>query len=380
MFLVILLILSNSIYAKYNYNYVFEAFSLNRDISEIVYKIEKDVPDGTYTNKDVTLRIVANKKIEEVEGFNLDESGMTLSKVFSENETNKIVLNDLSGNQKEISYEINNIDKVPPEIIGIEDGITYNTKKDIEYKDNVGIYEIKAERYSSNMSVRCMPDYYDTYFYEGLDILGEKIYLDVTEHPKGAKKYKFYINNELKAVSEKSEYTYTGLKQGTSYTLKVEALDKDGKIIESLTRNVKTKYYKGFKGERNGNIFKATITGIASNLYVEKVQLWNQNSETNRVTTYPKIDSNGNLQISYNAYDVDGKICNGYYYFHVVLFDKTTNKHIDTICINVMFGEHFVKTDDDNIDPYKLYKSGNYELIVTDLAGNVTKKNITIKL
>ena len=197
MFLVILLILSNSIYAKYNYNYVFEAFSLNRDVSEIVYKIEKDVPDGTYTNKDVTLRIVANKKIEEVESFDLDESGMTLSKVFSENETNKIVLNDLSGNQKEISYEINNIDKVPPEIIGIEEGTTYNTKKDIEYKDNVGIYEIKAERYSSNMSVRCMPDYYDTYFYEGLDILGEKIYLDVTEHPKGAKKYKFYINNEL---------------------------------------------------------------------------------------------------------------------------------------------------------------------------------------
>ena len=47
--------------------------------------------------------------------------------------------------------------------------------------------------------------------------------------------YTYYLNNEQKASNNTNTYTFTGLTQGTQYTLKVVVTDKAGKTTEKTT-------------------------------------------------------------------------------------------------------------------------------------------------
>ena len=47
--------------------------------------------------------------------------------------------------------------------------------------------------------------------------------------------YQYYLNNDLKQTTETNTYNYTGLTQGTKYTLKVVVTDKAGKTTEKTT-------------------------------------------------------------------------------------------------------------------------------------------------
>ena len=143
----IVMMLSYTAYARYNYAIVLNAFSLTRDSSEIQYTIKKSTSE--YTNKDVSLEINTNKPIEGVEGFELSEDNKKLTKLFSENDTNTIVLKDYSGNKKDVTYEINNIDKIPPIIENIENGQTYTVNLKPTYRDNVEIKNIEIEKYGT---------------------------------------------------------------------------------------------------------------------------------------------------------------------------------------------------------------------------------------
>lgn len=377
---IIIFCLSNQIYAKYNYKIVLDAFYLNRDNSEIIYQIEKSVPDGEYTNKDVILRIVSNKEIEEVEGFELDESRTTLTKTVSENEEKNVVLEDLSGNKKQVSYVVSNIDKEPPRIIGIEDGQTYNQKLALEYEDNVGIKDIKIDKYDTNLQISCLEDYYDIGNYKKIDVLGNQIHIDVTKHPKGTRAYKFYLNNVLKATTEQAQYTFKGLTNATTYTIKVEAVNENDEVIDSVSKSIKTKCFTGLTAQRNGDNFTVKITGIDSRVNVGFCALWHQNTSNQKIT-YPSINSDRSITLSFNAYEVDGTKCSGYYYFHLQLYNYSNTNLNEIICMNIKFNNSSSSTTTEEIiDSSVLDKSGNYEITVTDLAGNQTTKCCTIKL
>lgn len=377
-FIITIFLLSNQIYAKYNYQFVLDAFSLNRDNSEITYQIEKSIGDDVYTNQDVVLKIIANKEIEPVEGFELDTSRTILTKTVSSNETNNIVLEDLSGNQKEVSYIISNIDKEPPQILGINDGVTYNQNLSIEYTDNVGIKDIQVERYFDNLVIQCAEDYYDTGMYKGIDILGNQVLIRVGQYPKGTVAYKYYLNNVLKATSENTEYTYKGLSNATTYTIKVEAIDKNGKAIQSVSKTVKTKCFTGITAGKNGDNFNVTITGIDSRVNIGYCALWHAGTTTQKFS-YPTMNSDRSISLSFNAYDVDGTKNSGYYYFHLQLFSNSDSSLNEVICMNIKFdGITYVKSGFPVIDPNNLTYNGNYEIIVTDLAGNQTIKNCKI--
>ena len=68
------------------------------------------------TNQNVTVTITADREIQEVEGWTLNEDRTVLTKEFSENATENITVYDLDGNSKEIKISVQNIDKIPPEI------------------------------------------------------------------------------------------------------------------------------------------------------------------------------------------------------------------------------------------------------------------------
>ena len=75
------------------------------------------------TNEDVTVTIIANEKLQEIEGWELSENGQELRKKYSENTTETVIVKDELGNEKEIEIIINNIDKQAP-----EETIEYSTK------------------------------------------------------------------------------------------------------------------------------------------------------------------------------------------------------------------------------------------------------------
>ena len=67
-------------------------------------------------NKDVIVTVQLSEPIQEVEGWELSEDKLTLTKPYTENKTEEIIITDLSGNTNTVKIEVNNIDKNPPKI------------------------------------------------------------------------------------------------------------------------------------------------------------------------------------------------------------------------------------------------------------------------
>ena len=370
----IIFIFSMECFAKYNYTFTLNAYNLSRDSSEITYVLSRTESDKEYTNKDVTLTIDFNKPIYEIDGFTISENRKKLTKVITENEKNTITVEDVSGNKKEVTYEINNIDKIPPEIIGVEDGKTYTSNVTLDYKDNVGIKDIVIDKYS-DLKLSLYDDYYDTGAYKGTDLTDTTANIRVVSHPKKTKTYKYYINNSFKVESANTQYNFTGLKKGTSYTIKVEAIDENGKVLQTATRGIKTKLYSKITGTKNSSgTFSVTVSGIDSSIDSAVAVAFTDSSGKN--ITYPSIKSDRSLSVTFKVQAVTETIKSGYYYFHLQLFDD--GAHVDTACCNIVFKESSSSSSTGNT-LYKLTTHGNYHIIVTDLAGNKTEKYITIK-
>lgn len=377
LFIIILIGLANKIYAKYNYTITLDAFSLKRDTSPIEYNIKKIGEEKEYTNKDVLLKIIVNKEIEKVNGFEIDDTRKILTKTISSNEENKIILKDLSGNTKELNYSVTNIDKELPQIIGIEDGETYNETKVIEYKDNTGIKDIFVDKYNENLEFKCVEHFYDSEYYKGLDVTGNKIHVEIVSHPKGTKLYRYYINNMLVSESQNYEYTYQNLNYGTTYLIKIEAIDENNNIIKTTERYIKTKYFSDIITRKEGDNFYVKITGIDSRVNIGYCSLWNQDTGTIK-TTYPGMSSDRSLELRFNAYDVNGNKCYGYYYFHLQMWSAVDSSINDVLPMNVVFNRNYVKNEI-TVNPYILENNGFYHIIVTDLAGNISEKTCAIK-
>ena len=83
------------------------------------------------TNEDVTVTITANEEIQSVEGWTLSEDKKVLTKTYTENTEEEVIIKDLVGNSaSKTIIKINNIDKIKPEI-NISYSITELTNQDI---------------------------------------------------------------------------------------------------------------------------------------------------------------------------------------------------------------------------------------------------------
>lgn len=98
-------------------------------VKVIVSGIDKDAPTAgvpSYskteaTNETVTVTIVANEAIREIEGWTLAEDKVTLTKVFEDNGTETVTLVDLAGNTiaTPVEVSVDNIYKTAPVISGM---------------------------------------------------------------------------------------------------------------------------------------------------------------------------------------------------------------------------------------------------------------------
>lgn len=86
---------------------------------EITFIIDKTAPEFEIktsnndkpTNKNVTVTIKANEIIKEVPGWTLSKDRTTITKTFENNIIDSIIIEDLAGNTKEITYQVKNIDR-----------------------------------------------------------------------------------------------------------------------------------------------------------------------------------------------------------------------------------------------------------------------------
>lgn len=131
--------------AKY-FKYELKAFEINIDKRDLEYEVSS-ISDlnSKYTNKDVTIKIKCNKEIKNLEGFELSSDKTILTKSYQKNIIEELELEDYYNNRKKVKIAITNIDKTPPEIVGIEDGKIYSKGLKLIYKDNIGVKNIIIE-------------------------------------------------------------------------------------------------------------------------------------------------------------------------------------------------------------------------------------------
>ena len=107
-------------------------------ITEVLYSNKE------MTNEDVRVTIISNKQLQEIAGWEISEDKKSLTKLYTDNIVESVMVKDLNNNIKEETIEINNIDKVQLEVnVQYSDAnqngevtVTITSNKELEPKEN----------------------------------------------------------------------------------------------------------------------------------------------------------------------------------------------------------------------------------------------------
>lgn len=225
-FLIIYLyILCNNCFAKYNLNFELECFEIIVQRDTEPPKFEIMYSNNEWTNQDVIVKVKVSEDVQEIEGFSCINKNI-YERVVKENESNEIKVLDLSGNEGILNYSVTNIDKNPPEIIGIENYERYYETKKVEFIDNEsGIDKIDKIFYGDLL----ISSNFDN------DIDKSSVILNVVRAPKNIVNFKYYRLNSGKEnyiISKNKELKFNDLKDNLSKYY-VIATDIEGNTFKS---------------------------------------------------------------------------------------------------------------------------------------------------
>lgn len=359
----------NFSYAKYSYDFEETIIKLKRDKTVPNYQVSYSTEE--WTKENVIITITANKQIQPVSGFVLSDDKKVLTKEIFENEEGKMSIYDLSGNSEEVEYSVTNIDKISPQIkiVEKEDGNGLS----VECDDNIGIKETYVDKYDDKLEVQSYQNYWDAYLYYGIDRTNSTITVHVTKHPENTRFYKYYLNGKLYTISKEKEMIFTGLKSGKKYIVEVDALDKDGNILEKSELNLKTSYYSNIQSSKTRNKFEAKLNGLNKKVSYIKYAVWNYN--------YPENVIWYDTEILENTANLELKNKNNQYYpfyaMHVYLYDEN-GRVLDVIEFSVDFETNYEK-EEEQIDLNNLEKKGNYQIVLKDFAENEEIFHVKVK-
>lgn len=222
-------------------------------------------------------------------------------------------------------------------------------------------------------------DFYDTDIFFGIDTLDTKITPNIFSHPKGTRKYKYYLDGILYGITESDTFSFTGLTPGKRYKVKIEALNENGNVLSSVESETETNYFSSISTEKTENTYKAILKKIDSRIKRYSYVIWSDENENDSKTFYPRQDVSSDRTISVNFDRLTfGKYTDMSYIYriHIYLYDENDNI-ISTLPINILFGKTVTRTN--SVDIYELKDSGNYEIIVTDFAGNKEEYDVYIR-
>ena len=110
---ILIIIIGKSTFAKY----IIETeriLIVETNLDRTPPKLNISYSTTNITNGNVTVTIKANEKIQKLDGWNISEDKLTLTKIYENNKVEDIRIYDLAGNSTTIKANVNNIDKVKP--------------------------------------------------------------------------------------------------------------------------------------------------------------------------------------------------------------------------------------------------------------------------
>lgn len=377
LFIILVFNTNKYVYAKYAYYTNDNIINLSRDLRIANYIINYSEKDN-YTNQDVKVLISFDKDVDYLDGFTKIDD-YTFEKIYEKNNAEDLIFEDYSGNKSKLNVSVSNIDKEPPKIIGIEEIDNLMIPLKLNYADNIKVKNIEVKRYTGDLNFRVLDDFYDDKTYYGIDVLDTKIIATIIGRPIGTVKYKYYLDGILKGITDNMTFVFNNLTAMTGYEITVEAIDKNDNVILSRTKNVVTQCFSEVEEYKTDALGVITIKGIYP--IVDKIKLNLYSDENPNDVTFMDIgyDKNTN-EFTFVFNRETFKYTNPAYIYrlHFYFYDKD-GKQVSVLPYNLMFGVEPNNFELDIKDVYNLTKSGTYQIIVEDIAGNVTEKTINVK-
>lgn len=369
---IIMFVISNCNICYCKYAYIFEENVIKLTRDDVPPKCTVSYSTQEWTNENVIVTIEADKEIEQTSGFELSNDRKKLSKISYVSESNTAIVKDLSGNYTEVEYAVNNIDKGPPQIIGVDNNNEYDAPVKLDFCDDTEIKNIFIDRYSDKLAIDYHSEFLDSDVYRNIDRTANSITVHIKDHPLNTKCYKYYINDELYMITNKTCYIYTGLKKGTEYKVKVEALDKEGDVLDSQEIIAKTSFFEIITAQKNENFFSANIINLDENVKRIKYSVNNFYNPSN--IKWYEIDSGSNINIKCEKQN--NKFYPSYM-INVYLYDESGNI-LDIVQFFIDFAMNYDENNNE-ADEYNINIPGNYQIKVTDIAENETVYYIKVK-
>ena len=377
LFMILVFNTNKYVYAKYAYYTNDNIINLSRDLRIANYIINYSEKDN-YTNQDVKVLISFDKDVDYLDGFTKIDD-YTFEKIYEKNNAEDLIFEDYSGNKSKLNVSVSNIDKEPPKIIGIEESDNLMIPLKLNYTDNIKVKNIEVKRYTGDLNFRVLDDFYDVKTYYGIDVLDTKIIATIIGRPIGTVKYKYYLDGILKGITDNMTFVFNNLTAMTGYEITVEAIDKNDNVILSRTKNVVTQCFSEVEEYKTDALGVITIKGIYP--IVDKIKLNLYSDENPNDVTFIDIGYDKNINEFTFVFNRETfKYTNPAYIYrlHFYFYDKD-GKNVSVLPYNLMFGVEPNNFELDIKDVYNLTKSGTYQIIVEDIAGNITEKTINVK-
>lgn len=100
--------------------------NISKEVFECTVEYSKTEP----TNEDVTVTITADRELKQLEGWELSSDSKKLSKVYTENVDEEIIIEDVDGNTTNVIVNIQNIDREKPNL-KVSYSIVENTNQNV---------------------------------------------------------------------------------------------------------------------------------------------------------------------------------------------------------------------------------------------------------
>lgn len=216
-------------YSKYVKEYELEAVEIITDNEAPTYRLSYNIEN--FTNKDVEIKIVFLEEIQELEGFQ-KVNNLIYKKKLKENKKEKLEVLDLAGNKTEFEYNVNWIDKIVPQIIGIDNNETYYETRKVQYKDNLsGIKNIEKKFYG-DLDIGIVNFIKKENYYE--------IMIRILRKPKNCTECKVLkINGESKQISSvENDFITYRIPINEKFEIYAETTDNSNKKYSSEKINI----------------------------------------------------------------------------------------------------------------------------------------------
>ena len=286
--------------------------------------------------KSVVVTIKANEEIQELEGWTLSEDKKVLTKEYRENIQETIIVKDLAGNETKVNIDINNIDKVAPNV-----KVEYSTE------------ELTRE----NVVVRITSDE-EMQGIEGWEISEDKKVLtrEYSENIEETVIVKDIAGNEKEVEIEISNIDKNGLIEKIEYSTKDPTKEN---VTVTITSNEE-------------------VQGISGWALTNKKILTKQYNVNTKETIIVKDLAGNEVKVNIEITNIDKIEPSCYVEYSTRVLTK------DNVMVTIMANEQIEEVTGWTLSSDKMKLTKEYEqntnqtITIKDLAGNEEKVNVKI--